>query len=117
MNKVLRYNDVEVTINWQSSKTRKRIVEIFQKAEEKCREITSKNAFSGSIEQMEKVEGIYRGAFEELFGKEKSDALFPEDTGVDEYFKFIDLMIALKEAQDKTLDDYSRKFATISSVE
>lgn len=117
MNKILKHNGVEITVNWQASKTRKKIVEIFDKAEKECKKITEKVGFSGSIDEMEQVEGVYRNAFEELFGKEKCDKLFPEDTGIDEYFEFIDRMIALKDEQDRALDDYSKKFAALSAAE
>lgn len=117
MNKTIKYNGTEVTVNWQSSKTRKKIADIFGKAGTDCDKVTSTEGFSGSIEEAERIENIYRSAFEKLFGKEKSDKLFPEDTGMDGFYEFIDLMMELKDEQDKAIDDHVKKFAAFTDVE
>lgn len=120
VNKTIKYNGAEVVVNWQSSSTRKKIVDIFGRTENECLNIKSKDddddAITDTIAEMEQIEQIYRGAFIELFGKEKTDELFPEDAGIDEYYEFIDLMIELEADQRAAMDKYTEKFNLIAEA-
>ncbi len=113
MIKTIKFNDVTVEVNWQSSKMRKKIIEIFDSAQKECEAVESS---LDELQLMERVESIYHDAFSSLFGKEKCDELFPENSGIDSYFEFIDLMLQLKSEQDKSIDDYTKKFANIANM-
>lgn len=117
MNKTIVYNGASVIVDWSSSVLRKKVESIFTRAGKECDAIAADRSIEdGSIEEAEKVEAVYRNAFSELFGVQKCDALFPEDTGLASYMEFIDLMLKLKDEQDKAVESSTQRFASIVNM-
>lgn len=112
MNKTIKFNGIEIEINWQASGTRRKIVNLFDRAAKDCQAVNT----GDSIKDAAEIETIYRDAFSGLFGEEKVANMFPDDAGINDFFELIDLMIQLKEEQDAYIKEKTETFAALANL-
>lgn len=116
MNKTIKFKGHELSLNWMNSKNRKQIIEACEIAGEKLSQADE----SDVIKSLETTEAVYQETYDAIFGPGTSAKIFDENTGIDDYFELLDLILQAKDIQENEASDaintYSSKFKAMADI-